>query len=91
MIGPVTGFVAFALIWWMVFFTVLPFGVRGQWEGDEIAEGTEPGAPQQVNMKRKLMITTLITAPLWALFAILMISGVLSIENLPAPFEIPEL
>ena len=45
---PVTTALAiFFLIWWVVLFAVLPWGVRGQHEGDggEIVPGTDPGAP----------------------------------------------
>ena len=36
----VTALVAYAIIWWMVFFMVLPFGVR---TAEEVGETTEPG------------------------------------------------
>ena len=41
-------FVAIAiyfLIWWITLFAVLPFGVRSQHEGEDFAQGTDPGAP----------------------------------------------
>ena len=33
------------LVWWLVLFAVLPFGVRSQHEGGDIPPGTDPGAP----------------------------------------------
>ena len=43
---PVTTAVAiFFLIWWIVLFAVLPWGVRSQQEDAEVAPGTDPGAP----------------------------------------------
>ena len=43
---PITTAVAiFFLIWWVVLFAVLPWGVRSQHEGGEITPGTDPGAP----------------------------------------------
>jgi len=89
--GPVTGFVAFAIIWWVVLFAVLPFGVRGQWEGDGGPEGTEPGAPQNPQLGRKALATTVIAAALWLILASVIWSGVISIDDLPAPFDTPEL
>lgn len=49
------------LIWWIVLFAVLPFGVRGQHE-DQVAPGTEPGAPQTPRIARKALVTTLLSA-----------------------------
>ncbi len=49
--------VAFAVVWWAVFFAVLPFGVRRQ---EDIQVGTDPGAPANPMMWRKVGITTLI-------------------------------
>ena len=52
---PVTTAVAiFFLIWWVVLFAVLPFGVRSQHEEGEMAAGTDPGAPVIPRLGRKL-------------------------------------
>ena len=60
---PVTTAVAiFFLIWWVVLFAVLPWGVRSQHEGGEIAPGTDPGAPAIPHLGRKLLWTTLVSA-----------------------------
>ena len=61
----VTGaIVVFTLVWWMVFFAMLPIGVRGQHEANEIAPGTEPGAPVEPNLKRKALWTSAIAVPI---------------------------
>ena len=64
-----TGMLAYGLIWWMVLFTVLPWGVRS---ADEIGQATPPGhatsAPVRPRIILKFAVTTAITA---ALFAIL--------------------
>jgi GTP-binding protein Era len=39
------GCAIFFLIWWVVLFAVLPWGVRSQHEGGEVVPGTDPGAP----------------------------------------------
>ena len=39
-----TGIAIYFLIWWVVLFAVLPWGVRPQ--GEEARTGTDPGAPQ---------------------------------------------
>ena len=38
-----TGIAIFFLIWWIVLFAVLPWGVRSQQEDAEVAPGTDPG------------------------------------------------
>ncbi len=60
-----TGLFVFVIIWWLVLFTVLPWGVR-QPEADEIEPGQMAGAPHKPHLLRKLLVTTAIAAVLWA-------------------------
>lgn len=57
-------------------------GVRGQAEEGEVVRGSEPGAPVQSDMKRKFVITTIIAAVLWVIVCTVIISGVLSWDDL---------
>ena len=50
------------VVWWVVLFAVLPFGVRSQHEDGGGVEGTDPGAPVAHGMVRKLIWTTIISA-----------------------------
>jgi predicted secreted protein len=64
--------VTFIILWWLVFFAVLPFGVRGQLEtGEAIPRGAEPAAPSNPRLKTKALIASAFAAPLtivvWAL------------------------
>ncbi|MDJ1156763.1 DUF1467 family protein [Chelatococcus sp. SYSU_G07232] len=59
------------VIWWIVLFAVLPFGVRSQAESGEVTHGTEPGAPVRPGLLRKALITTAISA---VIFAIVMVA-----------------
>lgn len=56
------GLAVYFVIWWTVLFAVLPFGIRSQHESGEIAHGSEPGAPAIPNLKRKALITTVVSA-----------------------------
>ena len=56
-------------------FAVLPMGVRGQAEEGEIVRGSEPGAPVNANMKRKLIQTTLVATVVWAIVCAIIIFG----------------
>ena len=41
--------VIFVVIWWLVLFTVLPFGVQ---KDDKIVGGNDPGAPKNPMLKK---------------------------------------
>jgi len=64
----VTGFVVFSITWFVVLFTVLPWGVRTQDEEGEVIPGTSESAPVNPAIWRKLLATTVITAILFAIF-----------------------
>lgn len=57
--------VFFLFTWWMVLFLVLPFGAKPP-ENPEVGHST--GAPEHLNLKRKFIITTVITLVLSILF-----------------------
>jgi predicted secreted protein len=61
-----TALAIFFLIWWVVLFAVLPWGIKSQHEGDEIARGTDPGAPARARIGWKLVWTTLVAAAIYA-------------------------
>ena len=56
------------IIWWVVLFMVLPFGVRSQDESGDIAPGTDPGAPTRHRLTRKFLWTTVVASVLFAVF-----------------------
>ncbi len=61
----VGGIVAYVVIWVVVLFMVLPFGVR---QPDEPEPGHMPGAPENPRIGLKFLVTTAIAAVLWAGF-----------------------
>lgn len=56
------------IIWWLVFFVVLPWGVRSQYEHGEVIPGTDPGAPTVPGLKPKLLWTTLLAGVVFGAF-----------------------
>ncbi len=80
--GVVSGLVLYAIVWFMTFFVVLPFRVETQGDCGEIVPGTHAGAPEKHHLKKKAWITTGIAAVLWAIFAAIILSGVISVEKL---------
>jgi len=57
-----TGLIVFVIVWWLVLFMVLPWGIRRE-EAPEA--GHEPGAPANPRIVLKLVITTLIAGVIW--------------------------
>jgi predicted secreted protein len=72
------------VIWWIVLFAVLPFGVRTQAEAGEVTRGTISSAPRNPLLLRKVLATTAVAALVFALFAAVMNSG-LTIKDIPLP------
>jgi len=58
---------SYFIIWWVVLFAVLPFGVRSPAEtGAETPRGADPGAPIAPRLAVKALATTLISAVVFA-------------------------
>jgi predicted secreted protein len=63
----VSGLMIYAILWWMVLFMVLPFGVRTvREEGGNLIEGQAASAPVRPRVWTKMLITTLITTLIMA-------------------------
>jgi predicted secreted protein len=77
-----TGFAIYFVLWWLVLFLTLPFGVRSQHEAGGGPPGTDPGAPIASRMGPKLIWTTVLSAVIFALAMLAYHAGYLSIERL---------
>jgi predicted secreted protein len=84
-----TGFAIYFVVWWIVLFLTLPFGVRSQHEDGEGSPGTDPGAPIASQMGRKLIWTTVISAVIFAIAVWAYNEGLLSVERLSKLMGIP--
>lgn len=73
----ITATAVFVVVWWLVLFITLPFGVSRTEESD-LEPGQEAGAPAKPMMWRKIAVTTLITIILWVLFYYLSEAGLIS-------------
>lgn len=58
----VEGVVVYVLVWWVVVFAVLPFGIRAP---DRLVPGEAWGAPARPRLWLKAAITTVIAAAIW--------------------------
>jgi predicted secreted protein len=84
-----TGFAIYFVLWWVVLFVTLPFGVRSQHEDGAGAPGTDPGAPIATKMGRKLIWTTALSAIIFAAGLIAYHAGFLNIERLSRLMGMP--
>jgi predicted secreted protein len=62
------------VVWWVILFAVLPWGVRTQDDEGEVTLGTVGSAPARPRLVRVAVITTIvaavITAGIWYAFAV---------------------
>jgi predicted secreted protein len=71
------------LIWWIVLFAVLPFGVRNPAEeGVEVETGNDPGAPTVLGMRTKLIWTTVIATILFAICWVVYVYKLVTLDDL---------
>jgi predicted secreted protein len=77
-----TALAIYFVLWWVVLFAILPFGVRSQHEDGDGAPGTDPGAPVLARMGRKLLWTTLVSGVIFAIAMWAYYQGYLNIERL---------
>jgi predicted secreted protein len=84
-----TGFAIYFVLWWVVLFLTLPFGVRSQHEEGGVSPGTDPGAPVASQMGPKLIWTTLLSAVIFAAGLTAYQAGFLNIERLSKLMGMP--
>jgi predicted secreted protein len=76
------------LIWWVVLFAVLPWGVRAQ--GASGPAGTDPGAPAVPYLGTKLLWTTIVSAVIFVFFAAIYSYRIITLDDLAALLGVPE-
>jgi len=79
--NPVTATVVFIIIWWIMLFMVLPWGVS-RTENPEA--GHDHGAPARPMLVRKLLITSGITIVLFGILYAVIDAEILLLQDLAA-------
>ena len=65
--GITGSIIVYVMIWWIIFFSVLPIGIQSNKEiFKEKIEGMDSGAPKNPNIAKKFLITTLITTVIFS-------------------------
>jgi len=79
-----TAIAIYFLVWWIVLFAVLPWGVRNQEESGDIVPGTDPGAPAVHTVWRKLLWTTIVASIVFGILAAIYKLGLIPFDYLAA-------
>ena len=70
------------VIWWIALFAVLPWGIRSQVEEGEVVPGTDPGAPRRPRFLFVVLVTTALSAVVFAIFYAVISQDYISLEDL---------
>lgn len=81
-----TAIAIYFIIWWVVLFAVLPWGVRSQEERGDVVSGSDPGAPAIPRLWRKLVWTTLVSGVVFGICAALYLNRIVTLDTLIALF-----
>ena len=69
----------FCIVWWLVLFTTLPFGIK---RIEDPKDGADVGAPEKPRLWWKMGITTLVSGVIAVLLKFLMDEGIVSFKNM---------
>mgnify|MGYP001263978341 FL=1 len=80
--GITGSIIVYVMIWWVIFFSVLPVGIQSNKETfkDNI-EGADPGAPKNPKIAKKFLITTIITSILFIVIYYLVNNNFFNLRN----------
>lgn len=73
--GFVSGLMVYFVIWWIILFMVLPFGVHME---EKPTKGFATSAPKNPQLKKKFLITTVLTAFIWGIVQFVMVNRLVS-------------
>jgi len=76
------GAVLFVVIWFLTMFVTLPIILRTQGEDGDVVPGTHEGAPSDFRLGRTMLIVTVLAVVIWGLVAAIILSGVITVEDL---------
>lgn len=82
--GILTGLAIYFILWWLVLFTVLPWGAHSHHETEiENAPGNAPSAPVRPRLALKFAITTVVSAIVFAGVYAILESDLISLDSIP--------
>ncbi|MFM8375643.1 MAG: DUF1467 family protein [Phenylobacterium sp.] len=71
--SPITGIAIYLTLWWTVLFAVLPLGSQSHAEaGIKAPGGGDPASPVNPRLKEKFLLTTVVSAVIFAILFLLL-------------------
>jgi len=77
--GWVTGIAVYVVVWWIVLFTVLPWGAQAP---DEPGRGHATSAPARPRMLLKAAVTSVVAAIVWGIIYWLVVTDLISFRDI---------
>lgn len=77
-----TALAIYFIVWWVILFAVLPWGVRSQAEAGVVVPGSDPGAPAIARLGLKLIWTTVAATVVFALLYAAYVTRIVSLDDL---------
>ncbi|RIK88368.1 MAG: DUF1467 domain-containing protein [Hyphomicrobiales bacterium] len=71
------------ILWWVVLFAMLPFGVKTQEEDGEVTLGTVASAPRGPHMLRAAIRTTIVSGLIFSAFYVAVVHYGFSFDDIP--------
>jgi predicted secreted protein len=81
-----TALAIYFLVWWIVLFAVLPWGIRSQAESGDVVPGSDPGAPAIPHLTAKLVWTTIVATIIFVLVAVAYTHRLVTLDDLATLF-----
>ena len=78
-----TALAVYFIIWWITLFAILPIGVRTQAEESDITLGTTESAPLKLQMRKKVILTSLVAGVIFAIYFVLTEILGFSVDSIP--------
>ncbi|MFN3955232.1 MAG: DUF1467 family protein [Pararhodobacter sp.] len=74
--------VLYAILWFMTLFVVLPLRLTTQAEAGQVVRGTPQSAPADPQIRKRMLITTGISFVLWVIVAWIILSGIITVDDI---------
>ena len=80
--GLTGSIIIYVMIWWIVFFSILPVGIKSNKDiFKDSLEGFDPGAPKNPKIGKKFLATTIITSIVFIVIYYLVNNDFLNLRN----------
>ena len=78
-----TAIAIYFVVWWIVLFAVLPFGMRAQAEDNVVVDGTPASAPTRSHFAKAAWRTTIVSGVLFGMFYFVFVTLGYTFADLP--------